>query len=154
MYNSLWFAQGSTGLKDCSEQSLLVDTGKGLNSGSYPNRTLWAQATLLWNVVQTQDMDAADTMQKFVQGRRWSDLGSNDGPTDANADSFTLTNVGGYTYNFAAQTITQPSTSFINQGQPLNSQISRAGAKATTALDRMYTFALGRLPFNLKFTSD
>ncbi|RXW24788.1 hypothetical protein EST38_g1099 [Candolleomyces aberdarensis] len=141
VYNSLWFAKGTTGQKDCSAQSLLVDTGNVLNSESYPNRTLWAQAALLWNVVQTQDTDPADTMQKFVQGLPWSDLGSSDGPTDSKADSFTST-IAGYTYNFAAQTLSRPSTSFVNQGRPSDSQASRVGPKAQTVLDRMYTFAL------------
>lgn len=118
-----------------------MDTGRSLSAQSYPDRTRWTQAALLWNIVQSQDVEAADSMQKFVQKLPWSDLGG-DGPTDAQESTFTST-FAGYTYNFAKQAISQPSATFINQGQPPSAQIARVGQKAQAALDRMYGYALG-----------
>lgn len=142
VYTSLWYAQGTTGSKDCSEQALLVDTGKSLSAQTYPERVKWTRAALLWNIVQSQDVEAANSMRKFVQKLPWSDLG-NDGPIDAQPSSTFTSTFAGYTYNFAKQEVSQPSTTFINQGQPLNAQIARVGQKAQAALDRMYSYALG-----------
>ncbi|KAJ3547588.1 hypothetical protein NMY22_g1587 [Coprinellus aureogranulatus] len=139
VYTSFWYAQGTTGTKDCSEQAWLLDTGKSLSVQTYPSRTRWTQAALLWNVVQSQDIEEASSMQKFVSKLPWSDLGD-DGPTDAQASIYTST-FAGYTYNFAKQTVSQPSTTFVDGGQPLNAQIARVGAKALATLDRMYTYA-------------
>lgn len=141
VYTSLWYAQGTTGSKDCSEQALLVDTGKSLSAQTYPERVKWTRAALLWNIVQSQDVEAANSMRKFVQKLPWSDLG-NDGPIDAQPSSTFTSTFAGYTYNFAKQEVSQPSTTFINQGQPLNAQIARVGQKAQAALDRMYSYAL------------
>ena len=145
IYTNLWYAQGAPGSKDCTQQALLVDSGKTLNSQTHPDRTRWTRAALLWNVVRSQDVEAASSMQKFVQKLPWSNLGS-DGPTDSDASAF-ISTFAGYTYNFAKQTISQPSTSFVNQGQPISAQIARVGQKAQSALDRIYTYALGEQGF-------
>lgn len=136
--------QGSTTTSNCASQALLVDVGKGLDQTRFPNRTQWARAALMWNAVQTQDMDSAQKMTQYVQSRPWNDISSDDGPITNSGSTFSST-LSGYNYDFAAQTVTQPSGSFATLGQPTNAQISRVSSTAQSALDRMYSFAQGAL---------
>ena len=144
-YNSLWIMQGSPTTSNCASQALLADIGNANNEHLYPNRTQWAETALLWNAIQTQDMGAAGKLQQFVQKISWTSLGTTDGPvsTVADSDQRFSTTVAGFTFNFASETVTQPSASFVTLGQPTNAQISRVSSKAQTTLDRMYAFAQG-----------
>ncbi|KAF6766289.1 hypothetical protein DFP72DRAFT_953283 [Ephemerocybe angulata] len=141
IYTSLWLAQGAPVRKDCADQAQLIDTGASLTADTQPERTGWAQAALLWHAIQSQDTVTAARMQTFVRQLPWSDLGTGDGPSDTNASAFT-SSFAGYSYNFAAQTVSQPPTTFLKQGQANDVQNARAGPKAQAALDRMYTYAL------------
>jgi hypothetical protein len=49
----------------------------------------------------------------------------------------------GYVFDFAAQTISEPSVSFVTDGQPSNAQLADVDSTAHAALDRMYSFASG-----------
>lgn len=109
----------------------------------FPNRTQWAQSALLWNLVQSQDIQAVSVMQKFVVGANWKQLGSLDGPVPDSV-SFSTT-VSGFKFNFAAQEVTQPSASFVASGEPTYAQIAQVGSTAMSALDRMYSFAIGEV---------
>jgi hypothetical protein len=144
-YNSLWIMQGSPTTSNCASQALLADIGNANDEHLYPNRTQWAETALLWNAIQTQDMDAAGQLQQFVQKIPWTSLGTTDEPvsTVADSDQRFSTTVAGFTFNFASETVTQPSASFVTLGQPTNPQISRVSSKAQTTLDRMYAFAQG-----------
>lgn len=141
VYNNIWLAQGSTTGSNCASQSLLVDVGKNLDQQTFPNRTHWAQTSLLWNVVQSQDLQASTELRTFVQNAPWQLLQASDGPLSINSSKFTTT-VSGFTFNFATQTISQPPVSFITQGQPTNAQVAQVGSVAGSTLDRMYSFAL------------
>jgi hypothetical protein len=143
-YNSLWIMQGSPTTSNCASQALLADIGDGNNENLYPNHTQWAQTALLWNAIQTEDVDAAGQLQQFVQKIPWTSLGT-DGPVSTVVDSeqgFSTT-VAGFIFNFASQTVTPPSASFVTLGQPTNAQISRVSSQTQSTLDRMYAFAQG-----------
>jgi hypothetical protein len=143
-YNDLWIMEGSPTTSNCASQALLVDIGNGNAQRLYPNRTQWAQTALLWNSIQTQNMTAAGQLQQFVQKIPWTSLGTTDGPTStANSEPEFSTTVAGFTFNFASQTVTQPSASFVTLGQPTDAQISRVSSQTKTTLDRMYAFAQG-----------
>lgn len=144
VYNSLWYVQGTMSRDDCSPQSLLVDEGKGLDEVAFPNRTRWTQTALLWHVLQSQDIESANAMRDFVHRAPWKTL-SVDGPTNLE-DGFTAT-FSGHIFNFAAQTVTLPTASFVSQGQPTRGQIARVGTIAQAALDRIYTSAQGKSLF-------
>ena len=144
-YNSLWIMQGTPATSNCASQALLADIGKGNDEDLYPNHTQWAQTALLWNAIQTEDIDAAGQLQRFVQKIPWTSLGTSDGSASTVADSepgFSTT-VAGFVFNFASQTVTPPSASFVTLGQPTNAQISRVSSQTQSTLDRMYTFAQG-----------
>lgn len=140
-YISLWFAQGSVTESTCASQSLLIDVAPGLISGKYPNRTAWAQSALLWNLIQSQDTDTVRSLQSFVLSAPWPNLANSDGPVEDPLSTFSVS-ASGFTFNFASQTIAQPSVSFVSNGQPSDEQNSRVGSIAHNALDRMYSFAL------------
>lgn len=147
-YSSLWLMLGGSQGRSCASQAVLLDVGTGLDQLTFPNRTQWAQAALLWNVLQTQDSVAALKLQNFVQNLPWKLLEASDGPVNnAELTSFSIS-ASGYTFNFASQTVTQPSGSFVTLGQPPAAQIQRVSQNAMAALDRMYTFAQG-IPFSL-----
>ncbi|CAA7266538.1 unnamed protein product [Cyclocybe aegerita] len=138
-YSNLWLMQGSPTTTNCASQALLIDVGSGLDPATFPNRTQWAQAALLWNSVQTQDTTSAQKMLQSVQSLPWKSISSSDGPVAEQA-SFGII-ASGYTYNFASQTVARPPASFITLGQPTNAQIARVSSGAQSTLDRMYTFA-------------
>ena len=143
-YNNLWMMQGSSTTSNCASQALLADVGSGNNQNLYPNSIQWAQTALLWNAIQTQNITAAGQLQRFVQKIPWTSLGTTDGPiSTANTDQKFSTTIAGFTFNFASQTVTQPSASFVTLGQPTNAQISRVSSQTQTTLDRMYAFAQG-----------
>ncbi|KAJ3490581.1 hypothetical protein NLI96_g1350 [Meripilus lineatus] len=135
-------AQGSPG-KDCKGQASIVDVGTGLDASQFPIRTQWAQAALLWNLVQTQNVSDTTRLQKLVMAAAWSSLGP-DGPTTQRQADFTFLS-SGYSYNFAAQTATPPPQTFVNIGQPTTEQIGRVNTVANGALDRIYTSAVGNI---------
>ena len=136
--------QGSPTGGNCASQALFLDVGNNIDEISYPNRTQWAQAALLWNVLQTQDIDSLQKMQRFVQNLPWKTLGGADGPV--NEELPFVTTISGFSYNFASQTVSQPAASFITLGQPANAQIARVNSGAQATLDRMYSFAQGGSP--------
>ncbi|CAL1695502.1 unnamed protein product [Somion occarium] len=136
---SIWQAQGAPG-DDCSKQALLVDVAPGLNATTASNRAKWAQAALLWNLVQSGNLADVAQLQEFVVKAPWNSLGSSDGPTSDSSSRFTTT-VSGFQFNFAGQTVTPPSVTFVDVGQPSQEQIGRTNGVSRAALDRMYTFA-------------
>lgn len=140
VYVAIWTAQGSVPDSNCASQSLLIDVAPGLLAADYPNRTAWAQAALLWNLVQSQDTNSS--LQNFVINAPWSKLDS-DGPVDDPLLTYS-TSASGFTFDFASQTVTQQSVSFVSNGQPSSVQNSRVGATAHNTLDRMYSYALGK----------
>lgn len=142
VYVAIWSAQGSVTDSSCASQSLLTDVSPGLVYGNYPNRTTWAQSALLWNLVQSQDVEAISALQTFIKKAPWPQLSNSDGPVADPLSTFS-TQASGFTFDFAAQTITQPSVSFVSNGQPSSDQLSRVGGIAHNALDRMYSYALG-----------
>ncbi|PPQ70769.1 hypothetical protein CVT24_001056 [Panaeolus cyanescens] len=137
-YTDLWLMQGMTSTTNCVSQALVIDVGKNLDQTSFPNRTRWAQAALLWNAIQTQDAEASTNLQQFVKALPWSNIASFDGPTTSK--DFAIT-IAGYTFDFAAQTVKQPTASFVTLGQPPNSQIQKVDSATQNTLDRMYGFA-------------
>ncbi|KAJ3777992.1 hypothetical protein FB446DRAFT_680110 [Lentinula raphanica] len=137
VYTAIWLADGSPTGGNCASQALLVDS-PGLSMASSPNRTTWARSAMLWDLVQSQDIAAIQTLQSFTKGAPWSSL-SSDGPITGQS-SFSVT-ASGFTFDFAAQTLTQPAVSFTDNGQPTSEQISRVGSAAMSSLNRMYTYA-------------
>ncbi|KAK7694809.1 hypothetical protein QCA50_001997 [Cerrena zonata] len=135
---AIWQAQGAPG-NDCSKQALLVDVS-ALDNSTSPNRLRWTQTALLWDLVQSENVADVNTLQKFVNKAPWTSLSSSDGATTESASQFTTT-VSGYQFNFAAQTVTPPSGTFTDIGQPSQDQISRTNDVSRAALDRMYSFA-------------
>ena len=49
----------------------------------------------------------------------------------------------GYTFDFAAQTISPPNITFQEAAQPSSNQLAEVSAIAETALDRIYSYAQG-----------
>lgn len=142
IFRAVWTAQGSPSASECAAQAILVDVPP--LSGS-PNRTLFAQSALLWNLVQTQDVDSTEALRKFVVGAPWASIGTPDGPADPSTDTSRFTTTAqGFQFNFGRQEVTQPPVAFITQGQPNQDQISRVSQTSRNYLDRMYSFAFGQ----------
>jgi hypothetical protein len=137
---AIWIAQGPPTGTNCASQANLIDVGSALNSQTFPNRTQWAQSALLWNLVRSQDLVAVSTMQKFVAKAPWQSLGSADRPA-APSPKFTIS-ASGYAFDFGAQAVTQPSVSFVSNGQATSAQLAQVSSSIVTVLDRMYTQAL------------
>lgn len=141
VYTSIWLAQGAVP-GNCASQSRLVDVAPALNLQLFPDQTIWARTALLWNLVQSQDVEAVATLQQFIQKAPWKNF------NQTNPAAFSA-NVSGYIFNFATREVTQPGQSFVDQGQPTSAQLSQVGPAAKSALDRMYSFAVGENPYTL-----
>ena len=140
VYIGLWQAQGSPpGLK-CTDQALLIDVAPALDSRSLPNRTEWARAAILWNLVQSQDLEASQTLRSFVLGAPWNELLTN----NTIGQTTFLTNASGYMFDFASQTVLPPAQSFSVIAQPSTEQDDRVNSLSRSALDYMYGYAVGR----------
>lgn len=148
--NAFFQVQGLPAGGNCAQQADVIDVAPALDANSMPNRTTWAQAALLWNFVQSENVTFANQLQSFVQDADWGSLGSSDGPV-ADPSSKFVKQVAGFQYDFAAQTVNAPSTTFTAQGQPTSQQIGQVNSVAQGALDRMYTYALGT-PFFISFS--
>lgn len=128
---------------DCAAQARLVDVSPALDSQTVPNRTDWAQSALLWSFVLSQNASAVDEIRNFIEKAHWKSL-SGDGPVTGHSSGFSTTQLG-YTFDFAAQTLSEPSVSFVEDGQPSSPQLAEVNGVALAALNRMYTFASGTL---------
>jgi hypothetical protein len=128
---------------DCAAQARVVDVSPALDSHTVPNRTDWAQSVLLWSFVLSQNASAVDKIRNFIENAHWTSL-SGDGPVTGHSSGFSTTQLG-YTFDFAAQTLSEPSVSFVEDGQPSNLQLAEVNGVALAALNRMYTFASGTL---------
>lgn len=126
---------------DCAAQARLVDVSPALDPQTVPNRTAWAQSTLLWSLVLSQNTSSVGSLRDFVTKADWGSIPV-DGPVADQPKIFSTTQLG-YMFDFAAQTISEPPVSFISDGQPSSSQLSEVSGIAHASLDRMYTFASG-----------
>jgi hypothetical protein len=126
---------------DCAAQARLVDVSPALDSQSMPNRTGWAQGALLWTFVLSQNTSSVGQLRNFISKAHWKSL-TGDGPVTGFSSEFSTTQLGN-TFDFAAQIISEPSVSFVTDGQPSNAQLVEVDYTAHAALDRMYTFASG-----------
>jgi hypothetical protein len=134
-------SHSSTLSNDCAAQARVVDVSPALDSQSVPNRTDWAQSALLWSFVLSQNTSSVEKIRKFIAKANWKRL-SGDGPIAGHSSEFSTTQLG-YTFDFAAQTVSVPSVSFVSDGQPSSSQLAEVSSVAHAALDRMYSFASG-----------
>ncbi|THG98376.1 hypothetical protein EW026_g3799 [Hermanssonia centrifuga] len=137
---AVWEAQGAPSSSNCAQQAILVDVAPALDSVASPNRTLWAQSALLWNLAESVDLNGTAHLQQFVLDADWHTLVPTDGPTTTSASQFSTT-ISGYEFNFAAQTVVAPPATFETEGQPSQAQIDQVDDSTKTALDRMYTYA-------------
>ncbi|KAF8898637.1 hypothetical protein BD779DRAFT_1484908 [Infundibulicybe gibba] len=140
VYNNIWLTQGAPPGDNCAQQALLIDVAPGIDPQLFPNRTQWARTALLWNYIQSQNNTSATKLQSFVQSAPWSKL-TLDGPSSGDTSSFS-TLASGFTFDFAAQLVSQPNVTFVDNGQPTNAEIAKVGTTARATLDRMYSFAL------------
>ena len=141
--DALWQAQGSPAGGNCAAQANLIDVAPALSNVSSPNRTLWAQAAMLWNLVQSENVTATQQLQSFVLSADWQSLGSSDGPSTDSSSRFS-TQVFGFIFDFAAQTVQAPSMTFRSLGQPTTEQIGKTDDVTQGALNKMYTAAYGK----------
>lgn len=142
--DALFDAQGQPTGNACGKQAVLVDVAPGLDSVAFPNRTKWAQSAILWNLGMSVNIGATTSLQKFVSSAAWSTLGSQDGSVSTGNQKFAV-NASGFTFDFAAQTVSPIRTSFQQDANPGSAQLSEVSVTAGTALDRMYSFALGKI---------
>ncbi|KAJ7110113.1 hypothetical protein C8R44DRAFT_842516 [Mycena epipterygia] len=134
VYLWVWTAQGTVTANNCASQATLVDVGESVALRNFPNRTQWAESALLWDL---QSLNASG-LQDFVVNAPWTML-TVDGPTNFTNASVFSTVASGYQFDFASQTITVPSISFLTDGAPTSAQAAQV--TTTVPLDRMYSFA-------------
>lgn len=159
-YFGINITAGSLGLKlldlkgdtqgDCSSQAKLVDVAPALSTLSFPRRTEWGRAALLYTLLQTEDLDALEKFRSAVAG---SDFRSLSQDTPVVGPSRMTIQSSGFLFNFAAMNFAPVAISWKDNSQASATQISRVGDAAGNALDRMYSFATGEYSY-LKQPSD
>ncbi|KAH9064324.1 hypothetical protein EDB87DRAFT_1402000 [Lactarius vividus] len=137
--NAMSSSRASALSSDCAAQARVIDVSPALDSQTVPNRTAWAQSTLLWSFVLSQNTSSVGRLRDFITEADWKSL-PGDGAVTGQSSKFSTTQLG-YVFDFATQTISEPAVSFIPDGQPSSSQLAEMSNIARTTLDRMYTFA-------------
>lgn len=148
---ALWNTQGAPLNGNCAYQAIVIDVGPSLQVATSPNRTAWARSALLWQLVQTVDLSIISDLQSFIGATDFSQL-SQDGPVQDPSSKFNSTSAG-FNFDFASQTVAHPAVSWKTTGQPSSAQISQVNDIASGALDRMYSFAVGK-PKSLPIPSE
>lgn len=138
---AFWQVQGTSKGPNCAEQANVVDVAGSFDESNFPNRTKWVQSALLWNFVMSENATAAEELQRFVSQANWGSLGTSDRPTIDSATQF-ITEVAGYRFDFASQTVEAPPVKFSDVSQPTAQQVAQLNSVAEAALDRMNTYAL------------
>ena len=105
-------------------------------------RSTWAQSALLWNLALSVDLNATSYLQDFVRTADWKVLASSDGPTTISGAGY-ATEVSGYQFDFAAQTLQPAHASFAVDGEPPSNQLAKVNSASQTVLNSMYTHAVG-----------
>ncbi|KAJ8521446.1 hypothetical protein ONZ45_g1857 [Pleurotus djamor] len=134
---SLFYALGSpSNGANCANQALQVDVAFSIPS-TQATRASWAQAALLWNLVESGDVEGNNRLRDFAVKAPWKELDSGGSDTSA----FTIAS-SGFLFDFAEQTAAPQKTLSFDDSTSLSStQKSRVGGVAQNALGRMYTFA-------------
>ncbi|PAV22444.1 hypothetical protein PNOK_0240100 [Pyrrhoderma noxium] len=126
---------------DCSKQVLLIDVEPGLDSASASNRTKFAQEAIFWNLILSEDVNATSHLRGFVANTApWGSLSTSDGPVTGAPSGFVF-NASGFSFDFAAQTVSPYNASFTDSS-PSQQQLSELSQTAEAALDRMFSFAI------------
>ncbi|VDC01843.1 unnamed protein product [Peniophora sp. CBMAI 1063] len=136
---SMTAAFGSVAHNDCSQQALVLDVSPVLGS-STPNRTAWAQAALMWSMVLSQSDSDVGTLRDFVRDADWSAIENVDGPITSKGATYQTTQLG-FAFDFAAQTVSEPGTTFSDDGEPSSEQLAKTDSTTQAALDKVYTAA-------------
>ncbi|KAI0321372.1 hypothetical protein OF83DRAFT_1168527 [Amylostereum chailletii] len=125
---------------DCSAQARVIDVAPALDPQIVPNRTSWAQSALLWSFVLSEDASSVQKIQNFVRKADWDRVKGVDGPIYSQASRFATVALG-FRFDFAEQTISAPTVSFVHDGQAGSDQISQVSNASTNALNSLYTQA-------------
>ena len=128
---------------DCSKQVLLIDVEPGLDSAAASNRTKVAQEAIFWNLILSEDVNATSHLRGFVANTApWGSLSTSDGPVTGAPSGFVF-NASGFSFDFAAQTVSPYNASFTDSS-PSQQQLSELSQTAEAALNRMFSFAIGK----------
>ncbi|KAF7310988.1 hypothetical protein HMN09_00642100 [Mycena chlorophos] len=138
VYLWIWTVQGTITTSTCASQAVLVDVGAVSSLTNFPNRTLWAQSALLWDLQSLNNT----ALRHFILDAPW-DLLTVDGPVHESNASLFSTTASGYNFDFAAQTLSVPSVSFASDGAPTSAQA--AEVSNTAPLDPSSTQYAGLL---------
>ncbi|CAE6422056.1 unnamed protein product [Rhizoctonia solani] len=142
---SLWEIQGNPlPGANCANQADLVDVGPALSyteQGVAANRTEFARSALLWTLVMSMDPNTTASMQRFIKRLDFTKLDS--GPESVYGEF--LYGVTGFQFDFARMTVSQPAMTWQGSGKPSADQVVLVDDNARKALDRVYTFASGRV---------
>lgn len=141
--DALFFTQGQPNGTNCAQQALLFDVEPNLNSATAPNRTIWAQSAMLWNIGMSESLSAAQLLQQFVSKAPWSSLSGTDGIVNGSPQEFAVV-ASGYTFNFANQTVLPVADSFEKETRPSSSQLAELSDGDIAVLDQMYSYAKGK----------
>jgi hypothetical protein len=125
----------------CTSQAVLVDVSPALNQVASPRRTEWTRTAILYNLLRTCDLDATEAFRSSVASANFGSL--EDTPLEAEPTDLKF-EVSGFEVDVAAMTFSAKALSWSNDSAADSVQVQRVGLFAGHALDRMYSFALGK----------
>ncbi|CAG7847689.1 SubName: Full=Uncharacterized protein {ECO:0000313/EMBL:CCA67843.1} [Serendipita indica DSM 11827] len=136
---TLWDLQGQPA-SSCASQAVLVDVAPALNQTTSPNRTEWARAAILYNLLQTVDLDSTARLRKSVSQADFSKLPGNDGPVTGDSLRIVFES-SGFMFDFASMSFLPGAVEWKEDSGVNQTQAGRVGFVADRALDRMYSFS-------------
>ena len=138
---TLWDLLGDSP-DDCSKQALLIDVAPGLAVSPSPNRTEFARAAILYNLMETESLNTTEQLRSSIANADFSKLAGQDGPVQNDTVGLAFA-ADGFLYNIASMTFRPPSISWKDNANVNSDQKSRVDPIVDSVLDRMYSFSTG-----------
>ena len=139
---TLWDLQGQPA-SSCASQAILVDVAPALNQTTSPNRTDWARAAILYNLLQTVDLNSTAHLRESVSKADFSRMQKSDGPVAGDSQRIVFES-SGFMFDFASMTFLPGAVDWKEDSGVNQNQAARVGFVADRALDRMYSFSSGK----------
>jgi hypothetical protein len=139
---TIWDIQGSPVGKTCATQVELIDIAPGLTPDIDSTRSAWAQSALLWSVVESGDLLAAEDLRSFIAKSNFTSLVQSGRMSIESSPASYQKLSAGYLFDFDKMTITTPDVKWASTN-PSEAQQAHVSTLMGGILDKFYTLSTG-----------
>jgi hypothetical protein len=130
---------------DCGKQAILIDVGTTLVTAESQASVSWAQTSILWQLVRSEDATSAFRLRDVINSADWAQAGVRAAGAavvmEPRAQNRQV-EFEGWLFDFDIQTVHPKNVSWLAEADPTPFQVSLAQESSNT-LDCLYSFAKG-----------